>query len=53
LIKLSREAIVGIFNGTIIYWDDNLISQNNANFSFPHEKIVPLHLTEGKKKFKN
>ena len=39
-LKLSREAISGIFNGKISFWDDALITKNNTNLKLPHQPIT-------------
>ena len=39
-IKLSRQAIVAIADGSITYWDDALIAKQNAGVKLPHEKLT-------------
>lgn len=39
-LKLSRAAIVGIFNGSITHWDDKEIVAHNATLKLPHEPIA-------------
>jgi phosphate transport system substrate-binding protein len=39
-LKLNSEAVAGIFNGSIEYWDDIRIQKNNPTLSLPHEKII-------------
>lgn len=38
-LKLSREAYVGIFDGTIDRWDDPLIAANNPQIDLPAKLI--------------
>jgi phosphate transport system substrate-binding protein len=42
-LKLSREAYVGIFRGTITQWDDAKIATSNPGVHLPKLTIVPLH----------
>ncbi len=46
-LDLSGPVIAGIFEGTIQYWDDPKIKADNADITLPHEKIVPVHRTDG------
>ncbi|MBU1668229.1 phosphate ABC transporter substrate-binding protein PstS [bacterium] len=39
-LKLSRAAIAGIFNGSIEYWDDKAIVEQNKDLKLPHEPIT-------------
>ena len=39
-LKLSRQAVAGIFNGTITHWDDAAIKANNEGLNLPHEPIT-------------
>ena len=39
-LKLSREAIVGIFSGKISHWDDKAITAQNPGLKLPHEPIT-------------
>ena len=39
-LKLSRAAIAGIFNGSIAYWDDKKITEQNKDLKLPHEPIT-------------
>jgi len=39
-LKLSREAIAGIFNGKITMWDDRAIVAQNNTLKLPHEPIT-------------
>ncbi|KAL1922908.1 uncharacterized protein VTP21DRAFT_9284 [Calcarisporiella thermophila] len=38
-LQLSREAIVGIFNGTILSWSHPMIQQANPTFKLPDQPI--------------
>jgi len=38
-LKLSEKAIAGIFNGSIKYWDNSLITKNNQGLNLPHKAI--------------
>ena len=46
-VKLSREAIVMIASGEIKYWDNKVITQDNANVTLPHEKLTFVHRADG------
>ncbi|MEN8303417.1 MAG: phosphate ABC transporter substrate-binding protein PstS [Campylobacterota bacterium] len=46
-IKLSREAIVAIADGSLLYWDDALIAKENAGLKLPHEKLTFVHRADG------
>lgn len=39
-LKLSRNAVAGIFNGSITHWDDKAIAEDNAGLSLPHAPIT-------------
>ena len=39
-LKLSRLAIAGIFNGSIEFWDNKTITEQNAGLKLPHEPIT-------------
>jgi phosphate transport system substrate-binding protein len=39
-LKLSRAAIAGIFGGTITFWDDKAITEQNPTLKLPHEPIT-------------
>lgn len=39
-LNLTQAAIVGIFNGTISFWDDPLIVMNNDVLRVVHQKIL-------------
>jgi phosphate transport system substrate-binding protein len=46
-LKLSPEAIAGIFLGKITKWNDPLIAASNAGASFPASDITVVHRSEG------
>jgi phosphate transport system substrate-binding protein len=46
-LKLSRAAIVAIASGTLIYWDDKLLTQENKGVKLPHEKLTFVHRADG------
>ncbi len=46
-IKLSREAIVAIADGSIAYWDNEIIAKENAGVKLPHEKLTFVHRADG------
>jgi len=39
-LKLSRSAILGIFNGSIAFWDDPEITKVNQGLTLPHAPIT-------------
>ncbi len=39
-LKLSQEAIAGIFSGKISYWDDKAVTSQNSGLNLPHKKIT-------------
>jgi phosphate transport system substrate-binding protein len=41
-LVLSREIIVGIYNGSIEYWDNVLITTKNPNRTLPHFPITVI-----------
>lgn len=41
-LSLSREQIVGIYNGTFLYWNESTFLETNPNSIFPHAKIFVL-----------
>lgn len=45
-LKLSRDALVGIFNGTIRFWSDPLIQMTNPDTFLPTLPIVAVHRTD-------
>ncbi len=46
-VNLSGPIIAAIYQGTIQYWDDPKITADNAGLTLPHEKIIPIHRTDG------
>jgi len=41
-LRLSRQAYIGIFLGTITRWDDQAITQANPGVKLPHTKIIVI-----------
>ncbi len=41
-LKLSRDAILGIFSGSIRDWDDPAIAASNPGLELPHKSISPV-----------
>jgi len=39
-LKLSRAAVDAIFNGKAAYWDDAIITKDNAGIKLPHAPIT-------------
>ncbi|BAG01660.1 MAG: phosphate ABC transporter substrate-binding protein PstS [Microcystis flos-aquae DF17] len=46
-LKLSREAYVGIFLGTITRWNDAKIAADNPDLKLPNEEITVVHRADG------
>jgi phosphate transport system substrate-binding protein len=46
-LKLTSDAIAGIFLGKITYWDDKAIKSQNAGMKLPHAKIFTAHRSDG------
>lgn len=46
-LKLSREAYVGIFLGTITRWNDAKIAADNPDLKLPDEEITVVHRADG------
>lgn len=46
-LKLSRNAIVAIASGKIAYWDNEIISKENAGVKLPHKKLTFVHRADG------
>ena len=46
-LKLTPDAIAGIFLGKITYWDDKAIKSQNADMKLPHAKIFTAHRSDG------
>lgn len=38
-LNLSREHVVGIYNGSITHWNDSVIQELNPGFKLPGERI--------------
>jgi phosphate transport system substrate-binding protein len=47
LLKLSPEAVAGIYLGTIKNWQDPLIKRENPGVNLPKEAIGVVHRAEG------
>lgn len=46
-LKLSGPVLAGIYSGTIRYWDDGEITKLNPGVKLPHQRIVPIHRSDG------
>jgi phosphate transport system substrate-binding protein len=46
-LKLTPEAIGGIFLGTLKHWNDPLIAKVNPGVSLPATEILPAHRADG------
>jgi phosphate transport system substrate-binding protein len=46
-LKLTGPVLVGIYSGSIKYWDNPAIKKINAGVNLPHEKIVPIYRSDG------
>lgn len=46
-IKLTREAVAGIFLGSIKNWNDDKLRAGNPNLSLPATPIVVVHRSDG------
>ncbi|MEL4895585.1 phosphate ABC transporter substrate-binding protein PstS [Crocosphaera sp. Alani8] len=46
-LKLSREAYVGMFNGTVPNWNDPLIADANPDLELPDQPITVVHRSDG------
>lgn len=46
-LKLSTEAICGIFLGKVRYWDDPIIKRDNPNLKLPKRKISVVRRSDG------
>jgi phosphate transport system substrate-binding protein len=46
-LKLSRDALVGIFMGTIKKWNDPAIASANPGVNLPAADITPVHRADG------
>ena len=41
-LRLTRDAVVGIFNGTIRWWNDSLLVNSNPDIKLPDMPLKPL-----------
>ncbi len=46
-LKLSREAYVGIFDGSITNWNDAKIAEANPDLELPDQAITVVHRSDG------
>lgn len=46
-LKLSREALAGIFLGKMTKWNDPAIAKNNPNVDLPDKSIIVAHRSDG------
>jgi phosphate transport system substrate-binding protein len=46
-LKLSTEAVCGIFLGKVRYWDDPLIRRANPDKKLPHRRISVIRRADG------
>ncbi len=46
-LKLTREAYVGIFNGSITNWNDPKIAEANPDLQLPDQAITVVHRSDG------
>lgn len=46
-LKLSNEAVEGIFMGAITMWNDPKIAKDNAGVALPAKKIYVVHRSDG------
>ena len=46
-LKLSREAYVGIFDGSITNWNDPKIAEANPDLELPDQAITVVHRSDG------
>ncbi len=46
-LRLSSEAICGIFLGTITRWNDLVLQKSNPGLSLPDQKITVVHRSDG------
>lgn len=45
-LKLTPDAISGIFLDKIKFWDDAAIKDANPGATLPHQEIIPVHRTD-------
>jgi phosphate transport system substrate-binding protein len=46
-LRLTSAAIVGIYLGTIQYWDATALTRLNPKLKLPHERITPVFRSDG------
>ena len=46
-LNLSGPILAGIYEGKLQYWDDPTLKAANPGVNLPHERIVPIHRTDG------
>ncbi len=46
-IKLSNDAVAGIFLGTITTWNDPIIKKDNPGVNLPDKRITVVHRSDG------
>jgi phosphate transport system substrate-binding protein len=46
-LNLSGPILAGIYQGQIQYWDDAALKSANPGVGLPHQKIIPMHRTDG------
>lgn len=46
-LNLSGDVLAKIYTGQIVYWDDPAIASLNQGVKLPHEKIIPVHRSDG------
>ncbi len=46
-LRLSTEAVCGIFLGKVKYWDDPLIRKTNPKAELPHSEITVIRRSDG------
>lgn len=46
-LKLSGPLLAGIYMGKITHWDDPKIKEINPGAGLPHQRIIPVHRSDG------
>lgn len=46
-LKLSNDAVAGIFLGTVSMWSDPLIKKDNPSLNLPNKRITVVHRSDG------
>jgi phosphate transport system substrate-binding protein len=46
-LRLTPEAVAGIFLGKITRWNDAAIARDNPGVALPNEALVPVHRSDG------